>query len=195
MASSKRKRIVTPVGRLAWCHVIQPHEDLSHRMVWDVALEVAEAAVEEYQDIADELIENARSADPKFPKDDDNLHYPWCASRGLKKEDGTPGDIIEGVLLIKAKRRCIMVRNGQQERNTAPILQDSMGQPIKEGTMVEIPSGSEARLMLDMFSYNTGGNAGVSFGLVGLQLKQLAATETFDPLDPIEPGDEEEVPF
>jgi hypothetical protein len=191
MASAKRRRIVTPIGRVAWCHVIQPHEDLSHRLVWDVAVEVDEQAVESYQDIADELIENARSADPKFPRSDDKLNYPWCASRSPKKDDGSPGDIIEGALLIKAKRRCMLVRNGQQERNTPPILQDSLGQPIKEGTLNEIPPGSEARLMLDMFAYCQGGNAGVSFGLVGLQLKQLAATDTFDALDPVEPEDED----
>ncbi len=191
MASAKRRRIITPVGRVAWCHVIQPHEDLSQRMVWDVAVEIDEASVEAYQEIADELIENARSADPKFPRSDDKLNYPWCASRGPKKDDGSPGDIIEGVVLIKAKRRCVLVRNGQQERNTPPILQDSMGQPIKEGTMAEIPPGSEARLMLDMFAYNQAGNAGVSCGLVGLQLKALAATDSFDPLDPVDTDDEE----
>jgi hypothetical protein len=176
-----RQRIITPIGRTAWCHVIAPREDLSHNMVWDVGLEIDEDWIKQYSAIARELVETARSADPRFPTS--GLIYPWVESRGPKKDDGSPGDIIEGKWLIKAKRKTVRMRNGGQERNTAPILQDGLGQPIKPGTLDDIPPSSEVRLMLDLFAYNKAGNAGVSAGLVGVQVKKLGESDGFDALE------------
>jgi len=190
-----RQRIITPVGRTAWCHVLNPRESLGGKMVWDVALEIDEQYIKQYSAIARELIETARSGDPNFPRADNGFTYPWMESRGPKDEAGNLGDIIPGKWLIKAKRNAVRTRGGTQERNTAPILQDGLGQPIKPGTLESIPPSTEARLMLDLFAYHQGVNAGVSAGLVGMQIKKLGATDTFDPLegfDAVENGDNDD---
>jgi hypothetical protein len=49
--------------------------------------------------------------------------------------------------------------------------------------------------MLDLFAYNKAGNAGISAGLVGLQIKKLGESDGFDPLDGFESVEDDEPAF
>jgi hypothetical protein len=114
-----------------------------------------------------------RKEDPKFPKTNAGFTYPYGPSRS-RDEDGNLSGEKEGVFLIKAKRRCQYTdkRGDLQDQRPVAIV-DSFGEPFK--LTDEIPGGSIVRISYDLFAFAKGGNAGVSAGLQGVQIKSLGA--------------------
>lgn len=178
---------MSPIGEVAWSSVATPRESLTPgKKHFDIAIELSEDEIAEADNICADLIEEARKADPRFPKDDAKLFLPVAVARGPKKADGSPGDPVPGRFLLKAKINEVK-RDGSL--STPPRLVDALGQSI--APRVNPGPRSKVRILVDFFTFNTAGTAGVGAGLRGIQIAKLQEEADFGALDPADLGEEE----
>jgi len=168
------RQIVSPLGKVVWSSVFKSKRDLSDRPIWDIAIELTAEEVMDGLDMQIEaLLAFKRKEDPKFPKTNAGFTYPYGPSRS-RDEDGNLSGEKEGVFLLKAKRRCQYTDKRGDIQDQRPVtIVDSFGEPFK--LTDEIPGGSIVRISYDLFAFSKGGNAGVSAGLQGVQIKSLGA--------------------
>ena len=165
---------------------------------WDVGLVLSDEDSIPLLALVDEEIAKQRSTNRNFPKVNDKLRLPYRPS--MKKNDAGDKELVEGEMLWSFKRKFeIKQRNGELKRNNPPVIYDSLGRVCTEKVPM-VGSNTILKVVYDVFSYGNNMGAGVSFGLVGIQIVELVAPKVME-LEPIEGGfiapdsEDDEVPF
>lgn len=195
------RNLTTPIGKAAWAYVVEPREGLNPgEFSYELAVEIDESELARYAELAEAMLEQHRLDNPLFPKGNDKLQLPWVQSRGPKKANGQPGDLIPGKWLLKMKKRAETIKNGVRSKAKPPFLQDSAGFLLRPGQDIEaVTPGSTVRACFDFYAYNKGGNYGIGCGLRGVQVININQDDyRFDAVEggfTVQPKEEEELPF
>jgi hypothetical protein len=173
------RKLVTPLGTAKWSDVVTPRKNrFNDRLEWAMGLAVDEASVAGLLQAIAQVVANAAQRDPAFSQP--GLIYPYKPS---ETKDAAGNKIPEpGKVLIQAKRAAQRMINGQASPNQSPIIYDALGQLAQN--VLEVPPGSKCKMIVEVFSYNKAGNAGIGLDLCGVQIGQLA--ENMPELSPIE---------
>ena len=163
------RNVLTKVGRVAFCSLIEPKQNLKDQMEWIIALELSEADSKPLLDLVEQEIDRAQKESKTFPRT--GLNQPFRPSMEKDPNDPTVKVAKEGYLLWVFKRAVMRKTNPPKER-TAPILYDTDG-AICNGKVTGIGSGSTGRVVFNPYTYHRGQQAGVGFGLEGFQIHEL----------------------
>jgi hypothetical protein len=176
-------KYVTPIGRVAWSNMIDQTKNLKDDLEWNVGLVVAEENAIPILELVQKALDDRRKSDPSFPTSDTGLNFPYGPSM-RKDETGTKVPEV-GFLTFKFKRPAELFRKavGRKEPNTAPLIFDSKGRPVK---IPAIAPGSEGKVIFDTYAYDKAGQKGVGLQLIGFQVVKLEV-DTIE-LDEVEGG-------
>jgi hypothetical protein len=159
----------TPIGRLAWSHIVDPAMSLSNKPEWSAGLVLAEADSLPLMELVNKTIEDERKKNPVFPRTNDLLIFPYGPS--MKKNEAGVKEREPGMLVWKFKRPCQINKKATGlTDNSPPLLFDSMGRPVK---LPEVPSGSEGKMVFQPYPYNKAGNIGIGLQISGFQIVKL----------------------
>lgn len=176
---------LSPVGTIVWGNLIEPGENrASGELQWDLGLVCNEEECQPFFAAIEDVLAEVRNRDLKFPRDNSGLILPF--SPAMKKNEAGELEPNEGFITLKAKRKRMVKRRGSSERiaNTPPRIYDSEGKLV---VVSDIPRGSKGKAVYDLFAYNTAGARGVSMGLQGFQIVELAEQQGSS-LPPVEGG-------
>lgn len=178
----------TPIGKVTWCYLPEPRLNLNNQLQWEIGIEISEAELEPVADLVGDLLDAHRIKNPSFPREDDQLSFPWQASRGPKGDDGTR-PVIDGMWILKAKKAKTRrdMRTGQVTENPTPLIVDSFGRPVQPGTITQIGRNSRVRASVDLFAFDKAGKQGVGCALRAVQIVELN-TDQGDTFDAVEGG-------
>jgi len=177
-------KFVTPVGKLAWSAITTLTLNLKHEEEWNCGFILPEADTQGIIGNLEDCLRNYRAANPSFPRENTGLNFPFGASM---KKDETGAKVPEpGMILFKLKRPGFIFRRatGKKERNTAPLVFDSMGRPVQG--LPAIGPGSLGKAIYDVYGYDKAGQRGLGLQLLGFQIVRLEV-DTIE-LDAVEGG-------
>lgn len=168
--------LVTQVGRYAFGALTEPRTNPnSQKIEYNCGFVLSEADSEDIFANMEKAIEAKRAADPRFPKDNSALRFPFREST-KKLEDGTK-EVVPGEYLWNFKRNAeIQRKTGELVRNNPPAIYDSLGR-IVTGQVERFASGTTGKVVYDVYVYNMAGSKGVSLQLVGFQIAELKRGE------------------
>ena len=172
----------TPTGRIAFCSLNEPRENLSKNLEWNVAIQLTEEESVPLKEIClgDILIKQKAG---KFPADlPKNMNWPYRPG----KEKNEAGDYVEapGTLLWKFVRKATRMVKGEISRNAPPQIFDASGAHIMNPP--QIGNGSLVRVIFEPFAYSKI-QFGVQCQLRGVQIVSLVDANEIK-LEPVEGG-------
>jgi hypothetical protein len=167
---------VTSVGRYAFGALLEPRTNPnSSKLEYNVGFVLSEQDSEDIFAQMEKALEAKRAGDPRFPKDNSALRFPFREST-KKLEDGTK-EVVPGEYLWNFKRNAeIQRKTGEMARNTPPVIYDSLGR-IVTAQISRFASGTTGKVVYDVYVYNMAGSKGVSLQLVGFQIAELKRDE------------------
>lgn len=175
---------LSPVGTIVWGNLIEPGENrASGELQWDLGLVCNEEECQQFFAAIEDVLAEVRKRDLKYPRDNSGLILPFQPA--MKKNEAGELEPNEGFITLKLKRKRMVRRRASSERvlNTPPRIYDSEGKLV---VLSDIPRGSKGKAVYDLFAYNTAGARGVSMGLQGFQIVELA--DHGNSLPPVEGG-------
>lgn len=175
---------LSPVGTIVWGNLIEPGENrASGELQWDLGLVCNEEECQQFFAAIEDVLAEVRKRDLKYPRDNSGLILPFQPA--MKKNEAGELEPNEGFITLKLKRKRMVRRRASSERvlNTPPRIYDSEGKLV---VLSDIPRGSKGKAVYDLFAYNTAGARGVSMGLQGFQIVELA--DHGNTLPPVEGG-------
>jgi hypothetical protein len=164
-------KFVTPVGKLVWSAITTLTLNLKREEEWNCGFILPEADTQEIIGNLEDCLRNYRAANPSFPRENTGLNFPFSQSM---KKDETGAKVPEpGMILFKFKRPGFVYRKAtkSKERNTAPLVFDSMGRPVQG--LPTIGPGSLGKAVYDVYPYDKAGQRGVGLQLLGFQIVKL----------------------
>lgn len=172
----------TPTGRIAFCSLNEPRENLTKNLEWNVAITLTEVESVPMQEVLIKDIETKQKAG-KFPDElPSNMHWPFRTGK-IKNEDG---DLVEepGTLLWKFVRKATRMIKGEVSRNAPPQIFDASGTHLMNPP--QIGGGSLVRVIFEPFAYSKI-QFGVQCQLRGVQIVSLVDANEIK-LDAVEGG-------
>lgn len=180
--SSKK---VTELCRFAFGSLLTPKANPYGKVQYDAGVVLTEKDSQSIFEAIEEALENYRGGPRgKDLPPNDKLNMPWRQS--TKKNDAGEKEEVPGEFLWVFKRpHTWKTKSGEEQRNTPPLIYDSMGRIVQDIT--EIPGGSTGKVIYEVGIYNNMGNSGVTLRLIGFQVAELAEMGGLE-LQPIEGG-------
>ena len=172
----------TPTGRIAFCSLNEPRENLSKNLEWNVAIQLTEEESVPLQEALIKEIEVKQKAG-KFPAElPSNMNWPYRPG----KEKNEAGDLVEvpGTYLWKFVRKATRMIKGEVSRNAPPQIFDASGTHLM--TPPQIGGGSLVRAIFEPFAYSKI-QFGVQCQLRGVQIVSLVDANEIK-LDAVEGG-------
>jgi hypothetical protein len=164
-------KFVSPVGKLAWSAITSTTLNLKQEEEWNCGFILPEADTQEIIGNLESCLRDFRANNPSFPRENTGLNFPFGPS--MKKDEAGRKVAEPGMILFKLKRPALIYRKATQsrERNTGPLVFDSLGRPVK-GLPV-IGPGSLGKVIYDVYGYDKAGQRGVGMQLLGFQIVKL----------------------
>ena len=164
-------KFVTPVGKLAWSNIVQQGLNLKQELEWNCGFILSEDDSQGIMANLEKTLEDYRKVNASFPKTNTGLNYPFGPS--MKKNDAGVKVAEPGMIAFKFKRPGAIFRRatGSKEENTAPLVFDSMGRPVRN--VASIGPGSLGKVVYDTYGYDKAGQRGVGLQLLGFQIVKL----------------------
>jgi hypothetical protein len=164
-------KFVTKVGKVAWSNIVQPGRNLKDEPEWNCGFVISEGDSQDLMANIEEALRLYRSVNPSFPPGNTGINLPFGPS--FKKEENGDKVVEPGFLIFKFKRPTTIFRkkSNRREDNTAPLIFDSMGRPVRN--LSDIGSGSLGKVVYDTYCYDKAGQKGVGLQLLGFQVVKL----------------------
>jgi hypothetical protein len=177
-------KFVTPVGKLAWSAIIGITRNMKDEEEWNCGFVLPEADTQEIIGNLETCLRDFRAKNPSFPTENTGLNFPFAPS--MKKDEAGNKVAEPGMILFKFKRPGFIFRRATQskERNTSPLIFDSLGRPVSG--LPAIGPGSLGKVIYDVYGYDKKGQKGVGLQLLGFQIVKLEV-DTIE-LDAVEGG-------
>ena len=158
----------TPTGRIAFCSLNEPRENLSKNLEWNVAIQLTEEeSIPLKEACLGEVLAKQKAG--KFPADmPSNMNWPYKTG----KERNEAGDLIEapGTVLWKFVRKATRMMKGEVSRNAPPQIFDASGTHLTNPP--QIAGGSLVRVIFEPYAYSKV-QFGVQCQLRGVQIVSL----------------------
>ena len=172
----------TPVGRVAFGHMVEPGENLGKKLEWMCALELSMKDSEPLLALLEQEIERGYKEHREWPKDKSKLNVPY--KQATMKDEA--GDRVPNPdALLWSFKRNVDLRTGN--RNSPPQIISSQAELIRPEDRPDISSGTTGKVIFTPRAYSWAGQHGIKFGLIGFQIKELVTKSMID-VAPIEGG-------
>ena len=172
----------TPTGKIAFCSLNEPRENLSKNLEWNVAIQLSEEESVPLLEALNKELEMKQKAG-KFPTElPKNMHWPYQPAK--QKDEAGVYQELPGFYLWKFVRKATRVKNGEVSRTAPPQIFDASGTHLMNPPTIS--GGSLVRAIWEPFAYSK-----VQFGLQcqlrGVQIVSLVDSNEIK-LDAVEGG-------
>ena len=172
----------TPTGKIAFCSLNEPRENLAKNLEWNVAIQLSEEESVPLLEALNKELEMKQKAG-KFPAElPKNMHWPYKPAQ--QKDDAGVYQDLPGFYLWIFKRKATKNFKGEVSRNAPPQIFDASGTHLMNPP--QISGGSLVRAIFEPFAYSKI-QYGVQCQLRGVQIVSLVDSNEIK-LDPVEGG-------
>ena len=176
--------ISTDIQEIAFAYLLEPRENLSKDLEWNVGLNVPNEDIVQFLDACDAEIADKQKAG-RFPKPAPKSYNTPIKDSYKKEEDGTK-TLVDTHKLVVFKRKVSRKVRGEIIRNNPPIVFDSLGDRVPNPP--RMGSGSKVKVIYQPYAYDTASQQGVQFQLMGLQIVELKLAASEIVVAPVEGG-------
>lgn len=172
----------TPTGKIAFCSLNEPRENLSKNLEWNIAIQLSEEDSVPLLETLNKEVETKQKAG-KFPAAmPSTMHWPYQPAK-QKDETGVYHEL-PGFYLWKFVRKATRVKNGEVSRTAPPQILDASGTFLTNPPRVS--GGSLVRVVWEPFAYSKV-QFGVQAQLRGVQIISLVDSSEIK-VDAVEGG-------
>ena len=172
----------TPTGKIAFCSLNEPRENLAKNLEWNVAIQLSEQESVPLLEALNKELQMKQKAG-KFPAElPKNMHWPYQPAK--QKDDTGVYQELPGFYLWKFVRKATRNYNGEVSRNAPPQIFDASGTHLMNPP--QIGGGSLVRAIFEPFAYSKA-SYGVQCQLRGVQIVSLVDSNEIK-LEPVEGG-------